>query len=182
MPRLKLTAENYYSAEANWQYMSASSFKSFKRCEAAAMAELRGELERKETPALLVGSYVDSYFSGELEQFKAEHPQIFKKDGELKAEFQQALTICKRLEADELSRMLLSGRHQVIKTGKIAGVWYKAKFDSLLTSAQVEAICKKFTLEKLRPFTMPIAMFIGMGAAMLFEAVLPADIVNLVWR
>ena len=27
-----------------------------------------------------------------------------------------------------------------------------------------------------------IAMFIGMGAAMLFEAVLPADIVNFVWR
>lgn len=144
MPRLKLTEANYYSPEANWEYMSNSSFKAFKRCEAAAMAELRGEIERKETPALLVGSYVDSYFSGELEQFKAEHPQIFKKDGELKAEFQQALTICKRLEADELSRMLLSGRHQVIKTGKIAGVWYKAKFDSLLTSAQVEAICKKF--------------------------------------
>jgi len=29
---------------------------------------------------------------------------------------------------------------------------------------------------------MPIAMFIGMGSAMLFEAVLPADIVNFVWR
>ena len=144
MARLKLTDANYYSPEANWEYMSNSSFKAFKRCEAAAMAELRGEIERKETTALLVGSYVDSYFSGELEQFKAENPQIFKKDGELRAEFQQALTICKRLEADELSRMLLSGRHQVIKTGKIAGVWYKAKFDSLLSSAQVEAICKKF--------------------------------------
>ena len=46
----------------------------------------------------------------------------------------------------------------------------------------LEAICKKWNLEKLRPFTMPIAMFIGMGAAMLFEAVLPADIVNFVWR
>ena len=144
MPRLKLTAENYYSPEANMEYMSASQFKAFRKCESAAMAELRGELERKETTALLVGSYVDSYFSGELEQFKAENPQIFKKDGDLKSEFQQALTICKRLEADELLRMLLSGRHQVIKTGKIAGVWYKAKFDSLLTSAQVEAICKKF--------------------------------------
>jgi hypothetical protein len=46
----------------------------------------------------------------------------------------------------------------------------------------LELICKKFNLEKLRPFTMPIAMFIGMGSAMLFEAVLPADIVNFVWR
>ncbi len=46
----------------------------------------------------------------------------------------------------------------------------------------LEAICKKWNLEKLRPFTMPIAMFVGMGAAMLFGAVLPADIVNFVWR
>ena len=66
MARPKLTAENYYSPEMNWRYMSASQFKAFKRCEAAAMAELRGELERKETTALLVGSYVDSYFSGEF--------------------------------------------------------------------------------------------------------------------
>ena len=46
----------------------------------------------------------------------------------------------------------------------------------------LEAICKKWNLEKLRPFTMPIAMFIGMGAAMLFEAVLPANITDFVWR
>ena len=58
MVRLKLTDDNYYSAEANWDYMSASQFKSFRKCEAAAMAELRGEWGRKESSALLVGSYV----------------------------------------------------------------------------------------------------------------------------
>ena len=46
----------------------------------------------------------------------------------------------------------------------------------------LETICKKFNLEKLRPFTMPISMFIGMGAAMLFDSVLPSNIVNFVWR
>lgn len=153
MARLKLTAKNYYSNEANWQYMSASQFKSFRKCEAAAMAELRGEWGRKETTALLVGSYVDAYFSGELEQFKAEHPEIFKKDGTLKADFVQALHIAKRLESDELARMLLSGKHQTIKTGKIGGVWYKTKSDSLLTARQVEAICKKFPqVREIVPF------------------------------
>lgn len=144
MPRLKLTAENYYSPEANMAYMSASQFKSFRKCESAALAELRGEIGKKDTTALLVGSYVDSYFSGELDQFKADHPEIFKKDGTLKAEFAQALNIAKRLENDELARMLLAGKHQIIKTGKIAGVDYKAKYDSLLTARQVEAICKKY--------------------------------------
>lgn len=144
MARLKLTEENYYSPEANWQYMSASQFKSFYRCESAALAELRGEWGRKESLALLVGSYVDAYFSGELEQFTAEHPEIYTKQKTLKADFQKAHDICERLNRDELARLLLSGKHQTIKTGKIAGVWYKTKSDSLLTSRQVEAICKKF--------------------------------------
>jgi hypothetical protein len=153
MPRLKLTAENYYSPEANWVYMSASQFKSFRKCEAAALAELRGEWGKKDSIALLVGSYVDAYFSGELEQFKAEHPEIFTKKNELKADFQKAHTICERIDRDELARLLLSGKHQTIKTGKIAGVWFKTKSDSLLTARQVEAICKKFPqVRELVPF------------------------------
>lgn len=153
MPRLKLTAENYYSPEANWAYMSASQFKSFRRCEAAAMAELRGEWGKNDSIALLVGSYVDAYFSGELEQLKAEHPEIFTKKNELKADFQKAHAICERIDRDELARLLLSGKHQTIKTGKIAGVWFKTKSDSLLTARQVEAICKKFPqVRELVPF------------------------------
>lgn len=157
MARLKLTDDNYYSVEANWQYMSASQFKSFRKCEAAALAELKGEWGRKESLALLVGSYVDAYFSNELEQFCADHPEIYKKDGTLKADFEKAHTICERLNKDELARLLLSGRHQVIKTGKIAGVLYKAKYDSLLTARQVEAICKKFPeIRNLVPFGGPM--------------------------
>lgn len=153
MARLKLTAENYYSQEANWQYMSASQFKAFRKCEAAAMAELRGDWGRKDTTALRVGSYIDAYFSDEMEEFKTEHPEIFKKDGSLRAEYVQAQAAAERLERDDLARMLLSGRHQVIKTGKIGGVWYKTKADSLLTAAQVEAICRKFPkVRSLVPF------------------------------
>ena len=157
MPKLKLTAENYYSQEANWAYMSASQFKSFRKCPAAAMAELRGEWNRPNTTALLVGSYADAFFSDELEQFKADHPEIFKKDGTLKADFEKAHAICERLNRDELASLLLSGKHQTIKTGKIAGVDYKAKFDSLLTARQVEAICKKFPeIRSLVPFGGPM--------------------------
>lgn len=153
MPRLKLTEANYFSREADMEYMSASQFKSFRSCESAAMAELRGEWGKKDTLALLVGSYVDSYFSGELEQFKADHPEMFKRDGTLKADFVHAHKVAERLESDELARMLLSGRHQTIKTGKIAGVWYKTKSDSLLNARQVEAICKKFPqVRELVPF------------------------------
>lgn len=153
MSRLKLTQENYYSQEANMQYMSASSFKAFRKCEAAAMAELRGEWESKNTMALLLGGYVDAHFAGEMEQFCAEHPEIYTKSGALRAEFIKADRAIERLESDELSRMLLSGRHQTIKTGKIGGVWYKAKMDSLLSPSKVEKICAKFPeIRQLVPF------------------------------
>lgn len=153
MAMLKLTADNYYSNEANWAYMSTSQFKSFMRCEAAALAELKGEYKRENTTALLVGSYVDAHFSNEKEQFILDHPEIYTKSGTLRAEFQNAEKAIARLEADDLARMLLKGKNQVIKTVKINGVWFKAKFDSLLTARQVEAICKKFPeVNQLVPF------------------------------
>ena len=45
----------------------------------------------------------------------------------------------------------------------------------------LEAICKKFKLEKLETFAMPIAMLGAMGMAILFTAVLPDSIVNHTW-
>lgn len=153
MELLELTDANYYGREANEFYMSASQFKSFAACEAAALASLRGEWDWKTTTALLVGSYVDAYFSGELEQFKASHPELYKRDGTLKAEFEKAHAIAERLDRDELARMLLAGQHQTIKVKKIGGVWYKAKFDSLLSEEQVDAICERFPeVRKLVPF------------------------------
>ena len=53
---------------------------------------------------------------------------------------------------------------------------------AMIAMVILEVLCNKLKLEKLRPFTMPIAMFVGMGSAMLFEAVLPENIVNFVWR
>ncbi len=121
-------------------YMSASQFKSFHHCQAAAMAELRGEYVRPMTTSLLIGSYVDAHFEGTLNIFKAQHPDIFKRDGGLKSEFLQANTIISRIESDECYTVLLSGAKQVIRTGFIADVPFKIKIDSLLDAATVEYI------------------------------------------
>lgn len=107
---MELKASNYYSREANEQYMSVSQFKAFRKCEAAALAELRGEYARPAATALLVGSYVDSFFEGTLPQFLEAHPEIRKRDGTLKADFTQAEEITKRLSSDRLFSLLMSGR------------------------------------------------------------------------
>lgn len=86
-----LTAENYFSAEAEHIYMGSTQFKRFMDCPARTMAMLRGEWREEETTALLVGSYVDAHFSGTLDLFKAQHPDIYKRDGTLKSEYPPAL-------------------------------------------------------------------------------------------
>lgn len=129
---LKLTESKYYSLLADQQYFSVSQFKSFLRCEAATMAYLRGEYQRETTTALLVGSYVDANFEGTLEQFKAENPQIFKKDGSLKAEFSKAEEIIEKIKSDPLFMKFLSGEKQKIITFKEFGANWKIKMDSYI--------------------------------------------------
>ena len=125
-----LTNDNYYSPEANWEYMSVSQYKQFRKCPAAAMAQLRGEWEPPKTTALLVGSYVDSWFEGTLDKFRAENPEIFKRDGSLKADYVQAEEIIKRVQRDPVFMEYMSGQKQVIMTRELFGVPWKIKMDS----------------------------------------------------
>lgn len=127
-----LTAENYYSREANEQYMSCSQFKSFLSCEASALAGLRSEYGSETTTAMLIGSYVDAYFEGTLESFKSEHPECFKRDGSLKSEYIHADYMIQRAERDKLFMRYMSGEKQRIMTGEISGVPFKIKIDSYL--------------------------------------------------
>lgn len=135
---LKLTNENYFSHEANMDYMSVSQWKQFDDCEVMAMAILNGEYVEKPSSAMLVGSYVDAYFSGEMEIFKTQNPQIFKKDGTLLKDFERANDIIKVIESDPLLMKYLGGKKQVIFTGIINGVPFKIKIDSLLPYAIVD--------------------------------------------
>lgn len=135
---MKLTKRNYFSQKANQHYMSVSQFKAFDKCPFAALAEINGEYEREKTTALLVGSYVDSYFEGELDKFKEENPEIFKRDGTLKAEYVQAEAIIERIKKDKLFMHYMSGLKQVIMTGEIEGVPVKIKIDSLLPDRIVD--------------------------------------------
>lgn len=125
-----LTNENYYSVEANQEFMSVSQYKDFEKCEAMAMAVLRGEWEKPKTTALMVGSYVDSWFEGTLDEFKAAHPEIFKKDGSLKADFVQAEEIIAFIQKDPKFMEYMAGEKQIILTAELFGTPWKIKIDS----------------------------------------------------
>lgn len=128
---IKLTDENYFSQEANQQYMSVSQFKAFGDCEAAALASLNGEWKEEESTALLIGSYFHSHFEGTLDRFKQEHPQIFTAKGELKANYRQANEMINCLETDENFKQIYIGEKEKIFTFELFGIPWKIKVDCL---------------------------------------------------
>lgn len=135
---MKLTNENYYSAEANREFMSVHQYLNFaghmgiKGCEARAKAELDGEWEIETTTSMLIGSYVDAYFEGTLEEFKETHPEVFTQKGELRADYKKAEKMIARCKRDALFMASLDGEKQKIFTANLFGCEWKCKLDSYI--------------------------------------------------
>lgn len=127
---MQINQENYYSEAANREYFSVSQYKSFLSCEARAMAELSGEYERPVTRALLVGSFVDRYFDGTLDEFMKENPGIYTRRRELRADFKRANQIIEIVKTDPKFMDSMSGEKQKIFTFEMFGVPWKIKLDS----------------------------------------------------
>ena len=135
---IALTNDNYYSVDANKDYMSVSQFKDFAgtlghmSCEDTALKKVQGLILPPKTTPLLVGSYIDSYFEGTLANFRAENPEIFKTTGDkgLKADYIQAEEIITRINNDALFSNFMSGQKQVIMTAQFNNIWWKIKMDS----------------------------------------------------
>jgi len=140
---MKLTENNYYSQEADKVWMSVSQYKLFAGaiglhgCEARAMAQLKREWEPETTKSMLVGSYVDAWFEGTLDAFKASHPEIFKKDGDLYADYKQADRIIERAKRDKMFMGFMSGEKQKIFEGELFGCKWKIKMDSYISGEAI---------------------------------------------
>ena len=148
---LKLTESNYYSIEANSKYWSASQVKAFMECPAMAMAELNG-WEKPKSIALKLGSFVDAAICGEATEFCKNNPDMFKRDGTLKADFARAEMMVSRAEQDELFMSFMDGEKQTIKTGYIDGVPFKCKFDVYRPG---ERIVDLKTVKDMKPMYRP---------------------------
>lgn len=133
-----LTSDNYYSKEANEKYMSFHQYLSFaggmlsRGCEERALKALKGEWVDPTTDAMLIGSYVDSYFEGTLDEFKLGHPECFTQKGELKAGFKKADAMIERCKKDPYFMKYMSGEKQRIMTGYWGGCDWRIKMDSYI--------------------------------------------------
>ena len=157
---MTLSEETYYSEKANREFMSVSQFKAFAKCEAAALAELKGEYERPKSKALLLGSFVDEMLTGtkksrigfvydnfselfqkssklcklddaRLQTFITDYfADLFNADNKPYAEIVQALETIEKIKKQPLMMKHFKSRHQTIMTGEIAGVPFKIKMDN----------------------------------------------------
>lgn len=153
---MELLEENYYGKEANLKYMSVSQFKDFNgtygkmACEFAAMEKLHERWMPEKSTALLVGSYVDSYFEGSLERFKEENPELFTQRGELKSSYKKAEEVIARIERDDYFLKYMSGEKQRIMTGEIDGVDWKIKMDSYIEGVAIVDLKVMESITKLK--------------------------------
>lgn len=126
---LPLDLDNYYSKQANIDYFSVSQLKDFLKCEKYALAKINGEYIEEKAKPMLVGGYVDAYFSDRLDQYKVENPSIYKKDGTLLKDFEKAEECINTINNDTFFLGELKGEKQKIITGFIAGVPFKCALD-----------------------------------------------------
>ena len=130
---MELTNENYFTLEADRYYMSNSQYKLFRKCEAMAIAKLKGDWKQEETSALLTGKYVHAWNEGILDQFIEENsPKIYTRNHTKRAEFKKADEIIEIIKNDNLLMKALSGENEVIFTAEMFGAPWKILIDSYL--------------------------------------------------
>lgn len=141
---IQLNDDNYYSVEADREYMSCSQYQDFLNCEAAAMARLEGRYVPPETEALIVGNYFHSAMENEEahNSFCESHfddiykSKVDRKSGEIivtgkYAPFEKADKMLATMKNDEYISSIISlpGENEKIMTGEIFGIPWKIKLD-----------------------------------------------------
>lgn len=149
---MKLTADNYYSLEADREYMSCSQYQDFLTCEAAAMAKIWGLYVPKKSEALTVGNYFHTALESDEahEDFCNENEELIfklkvdKVSGELirvgkYAPYQKADDMIQAVLRDPLIQelILMDGENEVIMTGILFGDKWKICLDKYVVDKRL---------------------------------------------
>lgn len=116
--------------------MSVSQFKKFVECEAESMAYLNGEIDRKPSKAMLVGSYTHAAFESDeaFKQFIEENNSvIFNTKGTKYADFKKADAIIETLKNDNFAMFAMTGEKEKIYSANVFGIDWKIKVDNVNT-------------------------------------------------
>ena len=142
---MNLTFDNYYSPEADMEYMSCSQYQGFLECEAKQLAKIQSRWREEPSEAFIVGNYFHTYFeSPEAHiQFCDSHSMDIyktrtdKKTGEVKftgekyAAYAKADIMIDAVRKDKFIQLFIDmpGQNEVIMTGTLFGVPWRIRID-----------------------------------------------------
>ena len=129
-----VTQENYFSKEADQEYMSVSQYKLFRECEAKALATIQGQEDATYKTAFLEGQLFEALVSGDSKLFMAQHPEIMSTRGatagQIKSEFKKVINASEKFNDQVFFRDIIDRcEKQIILTGEIKGVKVKCMLD-----------------------------------------------------
>ena len=129
-----LNQENYYSKEADMEYMSVSQWKLFNECEAKALAIIEGREDATYKDSFLEGQLFEAVVTGGKELFISKHPELISTRGatagQLKSEFKKVITSAEKFnEQNFFKNIIQKCDKQVILTGEICDVKVKCALD-----------------------------------------------------
>lgn len=148
---MELTRDNYYTLEADLEYMSCSQYQGWCECEAKQLAKLEGRWVDEPKEAFLVGNYFHTHFEGPEahEQFCQENfDKIFKTKttkalgtvitGKY-APFEQADKMIEVAERDPLIKSLVDmpGENEKIMSGVLFGVPWRIRVDKYVPDGRL---------------------------------------------
>lgn len=132
---MKLDINNYYSIEANKQYISVSQYKNFQKCSKKAMFNLEQENEEDKI-CFLEGKLFETLIAGDIDLFMMQHPELVSSrgatKGELKANFKKVVLAANKIKQQKfIMDIIKKCKKQVIMTGNINGIEVKCCADLL---------------------------------------------------
>lgn len=144
---MTLTDKNYYTPEADREYMSCSQYQDFLSCEARALAKLQGRHIPEPSEALIVGNYFHTAMESEeahTEFCRLHFDDIYKyKINKATGEAIVTGKYAPYAKADEMidvcfndplikSLIDMPGENEVIMTGELFGVPWKIRLDKYM--------------------------------------------------
>lgn len=128
-----LNHNNYFSKEADLEYMSVSQFKNFNKCSAKAVHDLQFDMH-EEKEAFIEGSLFEALTIGDAEKFLEDHPEIVSSQGptkgQIKANYKKVVKAADRFNEQKFFRDIISKcEKQVILVGEIEGIKVKCCLD-----------------------------------------------------
>ena len=145
-----LTKDNYFSKEADMEYMSVSQFKLFNECEAKALATINGLESAVYKEAFVEGSLFEALVSGDKQLFMAQHPELISSRGatagQIKSNYAKVISAAEKFNSqDFFVNIVEKCEKQVVLTAEFCDVKVKCAIDLFdkMTNSIYDIKCMK---------------------------------------